>query len=609
MPATALRTVPFRHSLLMRLLAASMAIASCSTAAAAWLAVQVTTRSIQQTQGDALSTDASIYGDLLGYAATHRTWDGVAATVRQLSVQTGRQITLTSSDHAPLAGYPQVDNHATHRFAVLDALDVDPALAGADSSRIDPRVLGPYRLDTRDRYNQQVIARRAAPCVAAYDSGSLLVEDVAGYFTLRPSPERPELDAVIDEKMRPTCYPDLAVPAAAERAALDQLEAAVRHCLRPGPDLAPSSPGPVEDVHLDVLNPDAAVQACVAAGRREQLRPYVAPAALLSVNSLDGTPQTRVDLTRSNVVKIVGTTGIVVLLTIAVTALVGARLVRPLRALTSAAADPSGRHGRVPVSGRDEIGVLATTLNALSERRELAEGQRTAMVHDVAHELRTPLTNIRSWLEAMEDGIATPASDPRLTAALLGEALQLQSIVDDLQDLATADAAGLTLSPRRLPLGRLLGDVMAAHRGSADAKSVTMTTTAPEGLDVLADPVRIRQALGNLVSNAIRHTPAGGTVTLSGTGDRHDTVIAVTDTGTGIAADDLPHIFDRFWRADSSRSRDTGGSGLGLSIVSHIVHAHGGSVRAESSLGRGTTIVLRLPRTNGAGDSLPTRAG
>jgi two-component system sensor histidine kinase BaeS len=249
----------------------------------------------------------------------------------------------------------------------------------------------------------------------------------------------------------------------------------------------------------------------------------------------------------------------------------------------------------MPVTGKDEIGVLAVALNSLAERRERAEEQRTAMVSDVAHELRTPLTNIRSWLEAIEDGLATPVSDPALTGALLREALQLQAIIDDLQDLAVADAAGLRLTPETVPVADMLQQVIRAHGGGAEAGGVKLTADAPGRLEVTADPVRVRQALGNLVSNAIRYTPAGGNVSLVARREGAEVVISVVDDGTGIAAADLPHVFDRFWRADRSRSRATGGSGLGLAIVRQIAQAHGGSVTARSVEGRGSVFVLRLP--------------
>jgi two-component system sensor histidine kinase BaeS len=267
-----------------------------------------------------------------------------------------------------------------------------------------------------------------------------------------------------------------------------------------------------------------------------------------------------------------------------------------LRALTAAARHPTDPHARVEVTGRDEIGALATAFNDLSDRRQRAEEQRQAMVRDVAHELRTPLTNIRAWLEAAEDGLAGPESDPALASALLREALQLQHMIEDLQDLAAADAGELRLRPDQVRVKDLLGQLITAHEGNADAAGITLRARTLGDPVLTADPVRLHQALANLVSNAVRYTARGGAVTVRASEDAGDVVFEVADTGVGIAAEDLPHVFDRFWRADRSRTRDTGGSGLGLAIVRQIAEVHGGAVAVESTIGQGSRFSLRLPR-------------
>lgn len=283
--------------------------------------------------------------------------------------------------------------------------------------------------------------------------------------------------------------------------------------------------------------------------------------------------------------------------------LAGARLVRPLHALTGAAQRmrDGQEHATVPVSGDDEIGRLAAAFNDMSAHRARLEEQRKAMVSDVAHELRTPLSNIRGWLEAAQDGLADP--DPAFVSSLLEEAVQLQHIIDDLQDLAAADAGVLRLHPEPVRVGELLSQVAAAHQARAETAGVTLTVEAGATTTVPADPVRLRQAVGNLVSNAVRHTPEGGTVTLRAYGEESgrlqdgagDVVIEVADTGTGIPAGDLRHVFDRFWRAEKSRSRRTGGSGLGLAIVRKLAEAHGGTASATSTEGEGSAFTLRLP--------------
>jgi two-component system sensor histidine kinase BaeS len=298
-------------------------------------------------------------------------------------------------------------------------------------------------------------------------------------------------------------------------------------------------------------------------------------------------------MSAANKAKVFGVAGLVLALTVAVTALVATRLVRPLRALTHAARQPPERHVRVPVTTQDETGILALAFNELTERRERMEAQRKAMVSDIAHELRTPLTNIRGWLEVARDGLVDP--DPELLSSLHEEAVVLQRVIDDLQDLAAADAGTLRLHREEVRADELLEQVAAAHRVGAEAGGVRLVTEVAGTPWLDADPVRMRQALGNLVSNATRHTPPGGTVTLSAHREEDEVVFAVADTGGGIAPGDLDSVFDRFWRAEKSRSRRTGGSGLGLAIVRQLVAAHAGTVSVTSEVGAGSVFTLRLP--------------
>ncbi len=219
------------------------------------------------------------------------------------------------------------------------------------------------------------------------------------------------------------------------------------------------------------------------------------------------------------------------------------------------------------------------------------------MISDIAHELRTPLGNIRGWLEAAEDGVADPGM--ALISSLLEEALQLQSIIDDLRDLAAADAGQFRLRLEPTRLDELLRQVVSAQRARAEAVDVRLTARVPDrahlGAGLNADPVRLRQAVGNLVANAISHTPPGGEVTVTYMRMGSHFIIEVIDTGSGISAEDLPLIFDRFWRADKSRSRRTGGSGLGLPITRQLVEAHGGHVTAASTPGQGSVFTIWLP--------------
>lgn len=579
--------VPWRRSLLVRLLAASITIAVCAVGATAWLAARTTTSAIQQEQGQVLADDAQIYDTLIGYAAGHTDWSAVTPTLKRLAERTGRRITLTTQDRVPLAASGTASTLPTRASALLDPLRADPALLpGVQADGIDPRAVGPYRLSRAEREDLRVRINKVQYCMrgAGYPTG--VVVEPSGRSALvvtgDDSTRRKASEVcglyLLDDPMR------------TEKVALDRLNTLVADCLkrqnlgpvRVGLDFAPSG----KDSEV--------VQRCIDTARREQLAPYVAGPALLFVATPAGSAAAPgFDLSSANKVRIAGVAALVLVLTVAVTVTVGTRLVRPLRALTDAARRPAQQHLRVPVTTHDEIGHLAAAFNDLSERRERVEVQRKAMVSDVAHELRTPLSTIRGWLEAAQDGLA--ASDEAFVASLLEEALLLQHIVDDLQHLAQADAGRLPLHPEPLRLRELLDHVAAAHRGGAETAGVTLTTRIEDTPTLNADPARLRQCVGNLLSNAVRHTPPGGTVTLRCRGEGDEIVIEVADTGTGIAAEDLPRVFDRFWRADRSRSRQTGGSGLGLAIVRQLTEAHGGTVSATSTPGAGTVFGLRLP--------------
>ncbi|WP_254667927.1 sensor histidine kinase [Streptomyces griseus] len=586
------RRTPLHRSLLVRLLAASITIAVCSVAATAWLATRTATSALKQEQGQVLAHDALIYDTLVGYAAGHTDWSEVKPTLHRLAERTGRRITLTTQDRRPLAASGSAAPLPTTASALVDPLRADPALLpGTRTNGIDPRAVGPYRLPRSERQKLRRRVETIQACLRNNTKGSSasVVEAPSG----RPSvvltgttSGREEIGAMCGLYV-------LDFPTRTETRALKQLNDRINECVR-RQNLDPVT----VDLSFSPYGGGAggeAVQGCVDTARRDQLAPYVAPPVLLFVTTRSGSAAPGFALSPANTVRIAGVAALVLLLTVAVTVAVGTRLVRPLRTLTDVVHRlPQQQQLRVPVTTNDEIGHLAAAFNDLSERRERLEGQRKAMVSDVAHELRTPLSTIRIWLEAAQDGLA--ASDKAFVTSLLEEALLLQHIVDDLQHLAQADADQFRLHPEPLRLRELLDQVAAAHLGRADTAGVTLTTSTEGSPTLCADPVRLRQAVGNLLSNAIRHTPPGGSVALHCRDTADQVVVEVSDTGTGIDAADLPHVFDRFWRADKSRSRRTGGSGLGLSIVRQLVEAHGGTVSVTSVLHEGTVFTLTLPR-------------
>lgn len=641
--------LPLRKSLLGRLLAVSALVAACSVAATAWLAVQTTSGAIEQEQGQNLTADTRIHDTLLGYAAAHPTWDGVGATVRELADESGRRITLTTQSRGILAdsadGSPPPPALPPQASAVVDPLSVDAALSSgagsvttdvgtkSRSDRVDPRAVGPFRLPDAERASLRRTAEEVAKCLNRSGIASDVVEGPSG---------RPRIQDVGNDPDRlqgTRCTTEaLDRPTPTETKALSALSRLANACLSrqgrepvqlgldlswdtageplpvseaavptPVPSRAPREAGVAPSPSPTALTSenDRAIASCVGVARREQLSSYVAPPALLFISDPGGGAVPAFDLSPANTARITGVAALVLALTVGASVLAGARLVRPLHALTGAAQRMRDGEDSAPVvvAADNEIGRLAAAFNDMSAHRARLEEQRKVMVSDVAHELRTPLSNIRGWLEGAQDGIAEP--DAMFISSLLEEAVQLQHIIDDLQDLSAADAGVLRLHPEPVRIEELLAHVASAHQAQADAAEVGLTVAAPTAgapLPALtADPVRLRQAVGNLVSNAVRHTPAGGLVTLrayaTGSEEEERVALEVADTGSGIPPEDLRYVFDRFWRAEKSRNRRTGGSGLGLAIVRKLAEAHGGTADVTSTVGEGSVFTLLLPPT------------
>ena len=244
---------------------------------------------------------------------------------------------------------------------------------------------------------------------------------------------------------------------------------------------------------------------------------------------------------------------------------------------------------RVEPRGPGEVRRLARSFNQMAERLEANEARRRGLLADVAHELRTPLAVIRGNVEGMLDGLY-PADEAHL-APVLEETAMMSRLLDDLQTLSTAEAGVLRLHRERVDPVALAEDAVAAFRVRADAAGVTLDRRAAPGLPELdVDPMRIGEVLANLLENALRHTPRGGSVVVAVAPSAAGVSLTVSDTGTGIDARDLPHVFGRF-----VKSADSGGAGLGLAIAKSLVEAHGGQITARSSPSGGTTMQVVLP--------------
>ncbi|MBI4319897.1 MAG: HAMP domain-containing protein [Chloroflexi bacterium] len=291
--------------------------------------------------------------------------------------------------------------------------------------------------------------------------------------------------------------------------------------------------------------------------------------------------------------------GLGVFVAFVVSLLLARRMVAPIQQLTGAV--QKLREGdlsqRVKSPGGGEVGKLSEAFNTMAVRLDLAQRLRRNMVADVAHELRTPLHNVLGYLELVRDKATEPTPD--VIAAIHDEASVLKRLVDDLQQLALVESGQLQLSRRPTSVSALLQQAVAVVEPEVGSKDVDVAVEASSDLpDVWVDETRIGQVVRNLLSNAIAHTTAGGRITLSAKylgGVAKAVEIAVADTGPGISSGDLPYVFERFYRADASRARVSGGAGLGLTIAKQLVEAHGGSMRAESEPGRGACFRLTLP--------------
>jgi two-component system sensor histidine kinase BaeS len=268
---------------------------------------------------------------------------------------------------------------------------------------------------------------------------------------------------------------------------------------------------------------------------------------------------------------------------------------KPIETLTDAARrmENGDLAVRVDPAGGPELVALARGFNSMAAALDRTEELRRRMVSDVAHELRAPLTNIRCELESMQDGLTAPTPDR--IASLHEETMHLAHLVDDLQDLALAEAGRLEIDAQPVAIAALARRAAASMETRARERGVILRCDGGDDVIVLADARRTVQILTNLLANAVAHMEKPGEVRITWEQNGDEAIIRVIDSGAGIPAGDLPRIFERFYRVDVSRSRATGGAGLGLPIVRQLVAAHGGRVWAESEVGVGSVFSFTLP--------------
>jgi two-component system sensor histidine kinase BaeS len=536
----------------MRVLGLVAVVAATAVAVTAWITYVQANREVTRQVAADERTSGDVLRELVAHANAHAGWDGVPAAARALAERIGQRIRLVTDDGGVL-----VDT-GTGPAGDTPPVTVPPIVVDARPT-----------LDLSSTSGNPEAATLEA--IAAYRSGVRTAEclrDRGLDFVLEAGGHGMPVYTASEEARR--ANPELVTRCAVEKRTLAELEADVV-AVRPCRDDA---------AQLDCLQ-----RAFVA--RTDDDAPGVLRLYLVAE---EGTPA---PIDRA---PIVAAAAVVMLLALAGTALLSRRVLRPIADVTAASVSlGKGDLGRrVPVRGRDELAQLARSFNRMADSVQSSEERQRRLVADVAHELRTPLANLRGYLEALKDGVLR--GDEQLFADLHREAVLQQRIVDDLQDLALAEAGTLVYSPVPVDLAELLETCRTAHQPAADHAGVTLALRAEEPPVVNADPDRLRQVISNLVTNALRATPAGGTVTLAAGADPDGSArLTVADTGHGIATEDLPHIFDRFWRADAARGRGTGGSGLGLAIARQIVLDHGGTIAADSEPGAGTTVTIGLP--------------
>jgi signal transduction histidine kinase len=323
---------------------------------------------------------------------------------------------------------------------------------------------------------------------------------------------------------------------------------------------------------------------------------------------------------------VIGGSALAGVIALVVGLLITGRVTRPLRSLKDAAQRLAlgARHEPLAVPPDKELAELAISFNTMAAELEHQQQLRRQLVADIAHELRTPLSVLRLQLEGLEDGIEQPT--PAALHSLAEEVGLLTRLVDDLRLLSLADAGQISLALDQVDAGAMLERAVTTATARARQQQIELRTEPPPTqLSATADPQRLAQILGNLIENALRYTPAGGQVTVRARADdrppianrrppalgtetgssvvgRRSSVVVfeVSDTGAGIPPDELPQIFERFYRTDKARARETGGSGLGLAIVQRLVEMQGGQIWASSAVGRGTTFHVALPRADSA---------
>ena len=547
-------------------LLAGAAVAATGLTSARSTAIQVSA------SVDAQQSDLNAIADALRqYGVVHGGWTGVAHLALRLERQTSQRIRLVTQTGDEVIA----DTDNLHGRAARQTSDRSPA-AIVPRPRVefgDVNISSAYHETTNAMANYRSTVHMAA-CLTQASINVTVHGSVDGIPRIRYDTDSARAagcrehdpstaNTVADESAAKRCIPEA-------KGTPDPMQSSPA---RPGPNAV-----------------SAAAETCLDSVFQTRMATITA-VPLLLYTGFRGASVVHIDFDRIAVAAIP-----ILLVAIVCAAVLSRHVLRPVDAVIRASRliEDGHRTARVPERGNDEMTALARAFNRMADSVAISENRQRQLAADVAHELRTPLANIRGYLEALTDGVLAPTTN--VFESLHEEALLQQRIIDDLQDLALADRHQLIGTPMRTDIGELTRTAGAAHAARADSGRVALTVEAHDGLYAAVDPDRLRQAMGNLLSNALRATEPGGSITI--TARRAGPVaiqVDVVDTGHGIRPEHLPYIFDRFWRADPSRTRDSGGSGLGLAITREIIHGHGGTLRATSRPATGSTFTIVLP--------------
>nr|WP_314840799.1 HAMP domain-containing sensor histidine kinase [uncultured Microbacterium sp.] len=587
--------------LLTRYLAAGLLLVLASVGGTVWLAQTTEPRFDQQASDESLARDQQVLDALAVWAGNHATWDDVGPTLLTLGRETGRRIAVIDGTGAVIADTAPELPHPPSATWLLDPLEpvADPLTL---ELRLREGISGPFLLDGSQREQLTRQASAVVECLGdavvqteVWDSGRPVV---AGYD-----------DA-------PDCgRAALNTPLPSERVALDDVRDRTNACLLAadatlvaGVELDLSLSSAPEHLALrsvraddgigdgtDDGTGDEIVAECLLQARIAQADAMTAPAVDVVLTDERGNERGPLDASPGSIARIgVVIVALLALLSAAAALIIGPTVRSARRLATAADRFRAGdRDARTGLHDRDDLADVGAAFDRMSAEIAGHEASRRRLLGDIAHELRSPLTNIRGWVEAADDGLGL--DDAELRRLVLDEAGRMERITGDLQLLALAESGDLLIERTACDVTEIVQEIVEAHRARAVAAGITLAVATPDPLPLVTDPARVRQILDNLLANALRHTPTGGHVAVEAAASNGRVLLAVVDDGDGIAAADLPRVFDRLWRGEPSRARAGQSTGLGLSIARGLAEALDGTLDVQSVLGEGSRFELSLP--------------